>query len=356
MNKLIHFSELKNNHCVLTDASSVYPLSQTRILEFLTTNPDKKGRFKSLGYDYQQRWAVNLLGRMVVYDFLAVDSIALTSLGIKALPFPEFIKAIKIPDEIYEDVFDKIAPFYEKYGSHDLNHWMTNITIDDGFDKDYHEKIHMGAMSALLASSDQTALRTFFYLELAKVGEIALSLNPCKEKWFKFFANHIRPEVFRIIQSKVDKVMLNTTKRLVSETYNLTYKFPFPPLIESIFKIARQEKISLFDSVCKIRETTPAKSFRKWLSELQKISTNNPTTGLNKAAREIQGLLTLVKDWEKLGDTKINRNYKIRNLKVRTFPTIGWIFKLFEIDHISIKDPILTSPPQYFNFIASWYD
>jgi hypothetical protein len=83
----------------------------------------------------------------------------------------------------------------------------------------------------------------------------------------------------------------------------------------------------LLDVAKEIRDSTEAISFRKWLSELNKVLASGYEAGILKANAELKKLESIVDGWLKTGDFKQGIEYERRKFNIGEIPKIGWIVK-----------------------------
>jgi len=216
--------------------------------------------------------AVEFLGRLVLYDFVAIeDTSALDKYEARErdTDWLTLIKKVAIPESVYEmagnlatDAFDLRNTRWEKKSEYDV------------IEKRHLERLAERGVRIreALRNSDYPGIRLYFYIVLSAIYRVPLVLDFNKNEALEHFASDFRNSV-RDTYAKIEQELADPIRKKLKEKLNeIGEEIPLqlPPLVNYIFKIADKHKLSLWDATLKIRETSDAQAFRKYLHELER--------------------------------------------------------------------------------------
>ncbi len=301
--------------------------------------------------------ALDVLARFIVYDFAVVDRRALQSLEIDDVLSPKFIRTTEVPQEIYDEIADQIeCMLRDNQGSEDSSPmWRSFIDNPkwqrewfEHADKDYHDQSGLA-----FGNSTDSLPRALFYLELSRQAGVAAFVSETKREILQFLDKHLS-EAFQEIERRVDSSM----HKAVTEALGCacqSFDIRMPPLVESIWRKAYKENLSLLESTEALHESVEARGFREWLAGVEGDLRSGSRAGAVNAAKRVNELSSQVKQWTESLNTNLGTTYRERTANLEAIPYIGWIFKLFGVEKVKIKDPYLTAPARYIAFIGNWY-
>jgi hypothetical protein len=308
------------------------------------------------------RKSLELLGLLVMYDFAVVDSFAL-EMSTEGVVDDSLIQITSFPDSvIVECGLELMNDFSSLYGRYDPSelYWLS----DDWNQSELFEMPDKKWVDALsnrnllipttVTNSNNSPARAFFYLELAERAGVPLLLSPQKDRCVTTGRDKLQQFAHELVVAKVETQLQGKIDDQVKGLFSRIVSVPLPPVSRMILRRAREEKRSLLDVAKEIRDSTEARSFRKWLAELNKVLASGYEAGVVKAHAELDKLESLVDGWLKTGDVKEGIEYERRKFNIGEIPTIGWIVKMTGIDSISVNDPIL-NPNRVYRFISQWY-
>jgi hypothetical protein len=206
----------------------------------------------------------------------------------------------------------------------------------------------------IVTNSNNSSMRAFFYLEIANRAGVPLLLSPEKDRFVTTAREKVRQIAHELVVAKVETQLQNGVDDQIKSLFSRTLSVSRLPVSRMILRRAKEEKRSLLDVAKEIRDSTEARSFRKWLAELNKVLASGYEAGILKAHAELKKLESLVDGWLKTDDFKQGIEYERRKFNIGEIPKIGWIVKMTGIDSISVNDPIL-NPNRVYRFISQWY-
>lgn len=395
----IEFDELKPGTHALTDASSLNEFKQRASTLTAKLNPHLAQAILNDPDTFDLKPSLNLLERWIVVDNLAADLIAVDSLnqGTAAVKsfrhdpdefdlitlnrsqlasmrdeaFLDHIKArllsedladfIKISEDlslsftlIPPQVFTKCVDALNRT-SRAIKSARPNITWGNfgfGLYKTYGELLaDFYDYGYSLARSHLGVERTLVYYETAAAAGVPLILHP-----FRYDeAQAIETACFDAYTAVKEIVRTTFEEPIKQQLENLgqIHSIPLPPLAWKMVVEAGKEGLSIVQAAAKIKESKNARSFRKWLSDIQIHFAEGSTSGNLEALRILEELRRVTSLWTSNLDTKEGVTHKRRELRLSWIPRIGSLLDL--LDKPTLRDPILNRKG-YLTFVSSWFD
>lgn len=353
--RVLDFNDLQNRHCLLLDGTSVRSISDTETKKALSeknrqSGPDWRGIYET---SILHKHALDVLSRLVVYDYLVVDHNALECLHVGDVLVPSVIRETEIPQSLYIDSWKEVK------ASRSLSQSFPIQLSDDKW-FDHPDKNWMDFISTMaptqLASSNDSVGRTFFYLRVAGTAHVPLLLSPQKAKNLEEVENKVIPEIFKSLQEKVDAALMSKINAIFSTKGDENVvTVQEPPLVDWIIRNAEINGLSLLESALALRETKEAIAFRIWLKDIQKDVTSGDRVRIQKAALAADTADKYINEWTQALDPRYGIYRTKRSLKLGRIPVVGWLFDLFSVDGVTVNDRILTSPEGHLAFFAKMY-
>src|SRR5260370_10591478 len=334
----IDFDKLASGRHGLMDASSIAALGKNA--DMLTQGLSAGAANEILRYpdEFDLRAPLSILERWIVVDNLAVDLVALDSLqGGKAVGSfrwepDEFLRlelavdlammnrnlfASHIRTELIENsadgplnqaklVAEKLSisatmiPFETVHKSMDLI-GRTSRAIQDanpkitwnnfafGLEKEYGEVLgRFYGHAAPLARSNLGVERTLFYYETAAAASVPLVLHPNRYEEVQPI-NHACQDAFGAVKKTICKNFeeQNHSRR---EIMGISYDVSLPALVIKMIHSAGETNASIVDATKELNDSLAARSFRKWLADIQANLMLGTTEGKLRALESIRVL------------------------------------------------------------------
>lgn len=352
----VAFEKLDTRPCAIIDAASLGVLSKfSAALVEPITPPALSAIRRALatgdrwGMQQEARHLFDILERLIVYEFLAVDKAAADGQSAYFLP-SELIRMTTIPEAVYQATGEvlKAAVRSGSWAQQQAGREPHRISEDER----YLDRLQAFDPTQF-AYSNESAARALLYLELSHRANVPLVLHPRKRAWFKVISQALEQDALALVHKLVDgaaKAMVSDqlTEFLVSSTVML------PPLAEYLLRIAEQRRVSIAAAIEDVRASPEARSFRDWLWQIQKQLIEGDRPNLIAAARMLREVEEVTKEWTKSLDVRCGVKYERRQFSLESIPVIGPVFKLADRRTIAIKDPILNRK-RYLVFISDWY-
>src|ERR1041384_2680417 len=292
-----------------------------------------------------ERYALQILSGLVVYDFLIVDSRILQAFSNETLAkFGGVVKPLQIPGEIHQSATQITHDFVSALPRSNLD-WLKSDDYWDGAAKSYHdtlfreymEKAEHRLSSALLANSTYSAPRVFYSSEIARSLRVPLFLHPLKESLIERMRGDLNDVVtasFSDVERAIDQHYAKSVENALA-SLNQSISVATPPLTAYIFRTAEAKNLSLLEAALAMRETKEAVEFRKWLSKVQRKLMADDTATRAIAAKDLNDLLKLVEDWgehsdPRRGSTHQVRTFKPGELKFSGIPGLGVVLSVMK--------------------------
>lgn len=353
---MINFDDLKNRHCLLLDGTSVRLISEQASKKELTEKHNKFGPDWRALYSSRRvtRHALDVLSRVVVYDYLVVDYNALESLSIGETLLPNLIHKTEIPESLYRESWrDVKAGYYlqEHFPSRfDENKWF------DHNDKHWMDRVCSLNYVGGIANSQESVARAFFYLDVARSARVPLLLSPSKADNLESIEKEVIPELFKKFQERIDAALMARVNAIFSaDAKENAVVIHEPPLVDWIIRNAEAKGLSLADSALALRETKEAIAFRVWLKEIQADFSSGDRARILRAFQKAIKAHEYIKEWTQEANPQFGLTKVKRTLKLGKIPVVGWLFELANADNFTVSDPLLTAPEAHLAFIAKMY-
>ncbi len=204
--------------------------------------------------------------------------------------------------------------------------------------------------AAFLARSHLGVERTLFYYEVAGAGGVPLLLHPSRN----YEVREIN-QACRDAYQAVKLVLLRNFEepiRAELENLGLTDEVDLPALTVRMVRLASENRTSILNAAKAIKDSPEAKSFRKWLAEIQENLNDAHWKGDLSALTALRELGNVATSWKNELDTRHGVTYKKRKFQLSWVPRIGALLALLESP--TIRDPILNRKG-YLTFVSSWY-
>lgn len=225
-------------------------------------------------------------------------------------------------------------------------------TFGFGDYKDYGESLNAyygGA--ANLARSHIGVERTLVYYELAAATGVPLVLHPARFH-----------EAVEIERASCDA--FNAVRELVRRSFEkpvfdelrslgLRTDIKYPALAAKLVRDAGERKATILETAQTLKDSSEARSFRRWLAHLQEFLCDRTPGAQAQALRTLREIKNLASEWRSGLDVGRGVRYQRRKLHLAWIPRVGGLLEL--LDSRDLKDPILNRKG-YLMFLASWYE
>lgn len=362
---MINFESLTKSNCFLIDGTTARYVSAGDGKKFLAETPQSRDFDRREDWVRDNPWcrkSLELLAFLVMYDFAVVDSFAL-KMSTHGVADEDLIQVTSFPDRVITEcgleLMENISSLHKRYGPSEL-YWLSDNSKDSELfempDKQWVDALSSKGLliPPTVTHSNNSPARAFFYLELAARAGIPLLLSPQKDLSVNTNREKLRRFAHELVIGKMETELQTKIDDQLKSLFSRTIAVPHLPVSRVILRRARQEKRSLLDVATEIRNSTDAKSFRKWLAGINASLATDYEAGLVKAHAELKKLESLVDGWFQTGNMQEGVSYKRREFKIGEIPKLGWILKLAGINSVSINDPIL-NPNAVYRFISQWY-
>ena len=363
---MIDFDLLAKNNCFLIDGTTVRFVSGNDGRTFLAEAPPLRELDRREYMVQNNEWcrkSLELLGLLVLYDSAVVDSFAL-EISSRDVVDASLIQITSFPDSVVTDCGLELGRSLSSlYGQSDANElsWLsddsTNYELFEMPDKSWVDDLSSRdkvIIPSVVTDSNNSPVRALFYLELADRAGIPLLLSPQKDKCVTTYREKLRKFAHELVVAKVETQFQSKLDEQIKSLFARTWSVSLPPVSRMILRRAREELRPLLDVAKEIRDSTEARSFRKYLAELNKTLASGYEAGLLNVQAKLNKLESLVDGWFETGDINQGVTYKRRKFNIGEIPTIGWIAKMAGIGSFSVNDPIL-NPNRVYRFISQWY-
>lgn len=393
------FQDLQPQAHGLTDASSMAALvGRIGIL----TAPLTPATARDILDDVEQfdlEGALNLLERWIVVDHLAVDIVAVNSLGGSTSAVKSFQYAPSGFERFKRSPEEHAAAREHAFIQHLMQHLsppgdespLSRIAVDLGLVftlmpldvftrcmrvvartakalEEAHpdvkwrtfgfgvEKTYGEALVAyyqewpLLARSHLGVERTLVYYEAAATARIPLVLHPSRYGEAQAI-NAGCCDAYSLVKATL-RTAFEEPIRAQLKTLGHTYSVPLPPLCMKVVETAGANRISIIRAAQQLKESNDAASFRKWLAEIQQALAQGTTTGRMEALGLLAELRRVATLWATHLDPTVGVTHKRRELRFSWVPRIGGLLDL--LDRPTVRDPILNQKG-YLTFMSQWF-
>lgn len=250
---------------------------------------------------------------------------------------------MKMSDNILRSIY-RLTSVLEKVNSEIC--WRS---YGHGEEKKYHDtRAFFGGSQ--INRSHLGVERTLFYYELSRSLGVPIVFHPARNIEV-LNINKTLIDAFHLIKRKL-KEGFEIPIEIGASDIGINLAIKQPALAMYIIRQAGAHRISIVESLRKMRETKLAKEFRKWLNQIQHSLIDSSTSAKMNVMKLLRELEITVERW--VSDLDINSGvcFKRRKIDISKLPKIGILLSI--IGDVSIKDPIL-NPKAYLTFISSWY-
>jgi hypothetical protein len=363
------FETLHTKQCALIDITSISYLKETPyLLQPVTSN----ALFELLGQkDIKKRAMLEVLARMISYDFVVIDGTASKPVfnaadvqsGHLLGELGGLLRQIIIPEPVYEAVSllfstedkGREETLWEMFDALSMRrpNWypLTGLIEKERLESKYSREVIGYDLGSFSHMSGPFPQRAVLYLELSARGGVPIFLSPDKDPFLVHYQKKLPVDALETVEKIVDTQFQETLKDLFLPSEGI----PIPPLAEHIVRQAHRKNISLLTSMLEIRETKEAKIFRRWLGEIQQNLVSAERPKLIDAAKALHELKGVAQAWFSNFDLGYMTQHKHTKFIPKALPVIGDVFEATGHGEITIKDP-LVKRPLYLTFISKWYE
>jgi hypothetical protein len=224
-------------------------------------------------------------------------------------------------------------------------------TFAFGVEKRYGEVLsQIYGRAGHLARSHLGVERTLFYYEAAGMIGAPVLLHPDRSYEAQAI-NGACQDAFDAVKKVVSRSFEEPVR---SQLYTLgfSHDLPLPPLAFRLVRLAGERSLSIVEAAKTIKESSEARAFRRWLSEVQECLKEGTMDAKLRVLRLFQELERVASSWTDELDVTHGISYRKRRIELSKVPRIGAILML--LDGVSIRDPILNQKG-YLTFVSSWY-
>lgn len=220
-----------------------------------------------------------------------------------------------------------------------------------GVEKQYGEVLsEFYGRAAPLARSHLGVERTLFYYETAGMIGAPVLLHPDRSYEAQAI-NGACQDAFDVVKRVISRSFEEPVRSQL-ETLGLSHNIPLPPLAFRLVRLAGERSLSIVEAAKAIKESSEARAFRRWLSELQESLREGTMEAKLRGLRLLRELERVASSWTDELDLAHGVSYRRRRIELSKVPRIGAILML--LDGASIRDPILNQKG-YLTFVSSWY-
>ncbi len=365
----IGYGDLRNANCALLDTTSVRLLTDLAVGAYLTSTSSRFVGSDPLPQNLIHRGVdvnrvLDILARMIAYDFLVVDGAVLDSaladmhLSYSSVLGGQFVRRTAIPDGVYHAAAANVLQAADLIRFDPASsHWLQDDYFIDGVEKRHLDDRFPDVRELRwLRDSDQSAGRALLYTELGRFARVPLFLSPEKEQKLAHIGRRFVREALRLVQDTTDRAVLSRLHNAVYDSYNVKLELDWPPLVRYIIQIAYVHDVSIFEAVLRIRDLPSAAAFRTWLGDLQRLLlSDTSSSALAKASKIVTTLGRVTEEWSKECGAHFGVRYRHARANLSALPGIGTVLKLVGRETITLKDPLLGVGADYLTFISEWY-
>lgn len=355
----IAFAKIHDEHCAIVDITSIMHLSSYTDHFFTAiTEPFLHEHLLNESKNPYFRAALATLERMIVYDFVVIDAVALSrnvTGGSLHLDIPSALplRSTKPNKEVYTNILERmdLRPAITR----EINRLFDKENKDwyDGNYKAYFDELHKidPSLVNVMANTGNSIERVLFYLEFSREARVPVMMSPDKDAFIERYEEQLVQEVFGFMQKHLTE-SFETAKGLFK-----AHEYWLPPLSEYMINYAFNKKTSVFNSYYEIKNAPSAREFKKWLREIQNDLLTGTRTNWVRANRNISEFRKAIARWVAEFDTKYGGHYtRLRGkakFTLKILPSIFPVSASLEIEKPFKKNYILHKN-MYLTFISDW--
>ena len=299
-----------------------------------------------------------LLERLFEFETLLIDESALNSCGM-TIPseLNDYLKPVTPSREVYiltaTELHERMSeiPKRERMLLGDFD-YLPKTRYFDKLWKDTNE-----FPSAIAESNNSNDwIRAVFYLAFANQLGSNLLLSGQKSQYLSTISNICTDSQHEVVRRIFDAAFTEELKEHYPDEESMwsIYANQTPPIIEYVISKSVESDTSALDILDSLRQSREAVEYRDLLSQLRNYSQGTRSDRV-EAMKISKSLSKVAKVWAGTLDMGNYIDYVPRTLKLKKLPLIGNILELAELDEVKLKDYLLSSPPGYLVFCASWY-
>jgi hypothetical protein len=377
--QLVPANSVDFNAAVLVDGQTIL---STRPEYFISRTSERK----AARYDHDDLMPLyNFIQNLVIYDRVLVDSQLLAleqgCEGVCAL-FQRAISGLLINGKLRAGLADEVTEFInsEELIEAKLNkrsrELLAEMARNDAEIRQYYSQVSGGwfpddiatelrnqasllgetldeyvpRMTMFTGTRDRSLERTHFYLELSRALGIYLSPHPIRAEYFKRtisktlgVPNGFAGNAVKFVDKKMQKSATN---------YFLNAHWNIPPVAEYVLRIADERDADLVSAIFEVRESKHARDFRRWCSEMSG-TIRQGRSGMAAAQKVYAELERECSAWQR--DVNEHVKYQHRTLSLGDFWFIGKILKVFGMEKVHLKDPVIAVDKPYLLLLNDLY-
>jgi hypothetical protein len=129
----------------------------------------------------------------------------------------------------------------------------------------------------------------------------------------------------------------------------VSFDLPIPPVPEYVLRLAKAQRISLYEATMEVRNSTNASNFRDLCATLFNLGEEGGLHAQDEYNTVMKDFATFCEAWAR--DASEGVDYRIRTLQLGDIPIIGWILKVAGMDERMVRDPVITPDTNYRYFL-----
>lgn len=225
--------------------------------------------------------------------------------------------------------------------------------VPPGFENDpevQHSSEQEVYVPLCVLTSTRTLSRAHFYLEFARQLDIPLIVDPIRSRYFKALFQNVKKALKEGTPEKIIATFEGSVLR-PEVGDNPSVDLSIPAVAELVLRVAQRQKCSLLQATAEVRESKNAIAFRKWCAKFASFEREG-RPGAKQQVEMLAQLDDVCRIWR--SDLKEGVDYKVRKINLEHLPIVGGVLKALNMQQtLTIKDPILKSPPRnaYFLFL-----
>ena len=365
----VALADVAKANCALIDATTYRLLCDARLKYFLEGTQSRFLTAQPLPVEVAPYAAdlnrlLNVLARMVAYDFVVVDtSVAEFSFWEKRDAPSErplggdLVRTMSVPAEVYRVCAASVlnAAGFVHYDPA-VDHWLQDSDAWDPVEKKhFDERVDPQSMS-WIRNSDQSLARALLYVELARYASAPVFLSAEKEQKLANIGHRFIRDALHIVQQEVDQAVFKSLNNSIRDLYGRQFDIPYPPLVRYIVSVAYRHGLPVWDAAQRIRDLPAAVVFRSWLAKLQHhLLAGSSSADLLYVQQTLATLSAIAEQWGAECGSSFGIRYRTARADLGSLPLLGTVFKIAGHATAEIKDPLLARGIDYLNFISEWY-
>jgi hypothetical protein len=185
---------------------------------------------------------------------------------------------------------------------------------------------------------------------------VPLNIDPVRTKYLDYLLTKVQDALTTRQNPLAQRIPDNAVKEFAShfELPNnaiVTFDVTIPPVPEYVLKVARAERISLYEATKEVRDSPNARNFRDWCATVFKLGEEGVPRATGERNRMIKDFTRWCEFWA--SDASEGVDYRTRTLQLGDIPLVEKILRVAGMDERVVRDPVIT-PDQghrYFLFL-----